>query len=349
MTEPTARSRALGRALRALAHLPEPLHRVVRGPVARNARGDELDRDLRLLCRLEALQSQELAGREVGRARRDFVDSCAVVEGEAPALAETVDTTLPGPRGPIRVRWYAPLGAVDRALVYLHGGGWVVGDLRTHDVVCRTLAAEGRQVVVAVDYALAPEHPYPHGLQDALAAFVHLRGELAARGISRVGIGGDSAGGNLAAAACLALRDRGLPQPDVQLLVYPATDLRKLGASHREFAAGYLLTSDSIDWYLARYGVDVCDPRASVLLEPDLTGLAPAVVATAGFDPLRDEGEAYAARLAEAGVPVADLRFGALLHGFFSMGALPSCRRAVSDVVRAVDATRSRPTPPRRG
>lgn len=341
MSEPRARARRLARLIPLSLRVPEPLHRRLRGAPARNARGDTLDRDLRLLCRLERLQRQALTGLDAPTARRRFVDSTAIVEGPAPSLAETVDTTVPGPRGPIRVRWYHPPSPTDRALVYLHGGGWVVGDLRSHDVVCRWLASEGRQTVVAVDYALAPEAPFPAGLHDATAAFLATRAALGARGVTRVGIGGDSAGGNLACAVCLALRDLGAPQPDLQLLVYPATDLRRLAASHREFAEGYLLTSASIDWYLSHYGADPLDPRASVSLA-DLSGLAPAVVATAGFDPLRDEGEVLAERLAAAGVPVVDLRFGSLLHGFFSMWSLPACREASRQVIRAADPLRGR-------
>jgi acetyl esterase len=338
MVEPSRRARRLTTALRALVALPEALHRALRGGRLVNDRGEVLDRDLRLLCRLEGLQRQDLTHRTEAEARRGFVDSTSIVEGEPAALAETMDATVQGPRGAVRVRWYLPAAPTTRALVYLHGGGWVVGDLRTHDAVCRWLAAEGRRIVVAVDYGLAPEAPFPAGLEDATEAFLALRVQLAARGVEAVEIGGDSAGGNLSAAVCLALKARGLPQPSRQLLVYPVTDLRKNTRSHELFGEGYLLTSTSIDWYLARYGADRLDARASVLLAPDLTGLAPAVVVTAGFDPLRDEGEAYAVRLAAAGVPTVDLRLGTQLHGFLSMRSLPGCREAAARVLHALDA-----------
>jgi acetyl esterase len=243
----------------------------------------------------------------------------------------------------VRVRVYRPSAEGPLpVLVYAHGGGWCAGDLDTHDTICRRLATDGGQIVVAVDYRRAPEHRYPAGHEDLLSAWrwveqhaVELGGEP-----ERVAIGGDSAGGNLAAAVCLSLRESGAAQPAFQWLVYPATDLRCGSASHREFGEGYVLTAAAIQWYLARYGADPTDPRASVLLAADLRGLAPAIIATAGFDPLRDEGEAYAERLRVAGVQVEEHRFPGLVHGFLAMdGVLPSCERAVA---RLVEATRRR-------
>ncbi|MEQ1572356.1 MAG: alpha/beta hydrolase, partial [Myxococcota bacterium] len=186
------------------------------------------------------------------------------------------------------------------------------------------LCVEGACVVVAVDYPLAPEHPFPQGLEAATATYgwvvanaARFEGDPA-----RVAIGGDSAGGNLAAAVCLRLRDRGLAQPAFQLLLYPATDLRCVSASYHALGEGYLLTKDAIAWYLDHLGADPLDPRASVLLEPELRGLAPAIVTTAGFDPLRDDGEQYAARLRDAGVEVDELPFPSMVHGFYAMDGM---------------------------
>jgi acetyl esterase len=241
--------------------------------------------------------------------------------------------------GGVPARLYAPSADGPLPLiVYAHGGGWCAGDLRSHEGWCRRLAHEGRQAVLALHYRLAPEHPYPAGLGDVVAALLWAREHAAELGAdpARIAIGGDSAGGNLSAAACLVLRDRDLPQPAFQLLVYPGCDLRRCTESYRTLGQGFLLTRDSIDWYLGHYGADPQDPRASVVLEPDLRGLAPAIVATAGFDPLRDEGETYARRLAEAGVRVDARSFPSLVHGFLALdGVVPAADHAVSALASA--------------
>lgn len=323
--------------LRMLQRLPEPLHRLVRGAPVINDRGDRLERDVALLCRLERLESMDTDGLTPKQARRRLTHGIGVVEGPERPVASLHDLTVPGPRGPIRVRAYDPKTEGDRPLlIFLHGGGWVVGDLRSHDRAARRLAVDGDQIVLSVDYGLAPEAPFPHGLEDVLAVIRWAREHEDALGVlpGRIAIGGDSAGGNLSAAACLRLRDAGEPQPEFQLLIYPATDLRQLTDSYHRFGEGFVLSHAMMDFYLALYAAPVEDPRASVLLEPDLSGLAPAIVVTAGFDPLRDEGEAYAARLREAGVPVEEHRMPGQIHGFLNMDSLRTASAAV-DVIGA--------------
>jgi acetyl esterase len=334
---PAARERGLRTLLRAALALPEPLRRALRGPVRTNDRGDRLDPVLQVLCRLEALQPQDLEGRTPIDARRRLLGSTRIVEGPARAVARIERRRV----ADVPVCIYVPRRGSEPlpVLLYAHGGGWVCGDLRTHDRLCRRLAADAGQIVVSADYPLAPEAPYPAGLLALTDLLRAIRADAASFGgdPARVAVGGDSAGGNLSAAVCLALRDAGEPQPAFQLLLYPGLDLRCLSASYRLLGRDFLLTQDSIQWYIRHYGAASADPRASVLLEPDLTNLAPAVVVTAGFDPLRDDGEAYAARLAQAGVEVEALPFPSLLHGFLNMdGVCPAADRAAGAVVESV-------------
>ena len=206
-------------------------------------------------------------------------------------------------------------------LVYLHGGGWVVCDLDTHDNLCRFLAREAGMLVLSVDYRLAPEHRFPAAVDDSLAAFrfaVEQAAELGADSRA-VAIGGDSAGANLAAVVSQISVSEGGPVPSFTLSIYPVTDLSAKRRSYELFRDGFVLTEAHMDWYRAHYlGDDSLaeDPRASPLLVDDLSGLPPTYIATAGFDPLRDEGEEYARRLGEAGVPVALKRQPGLIHGF---------------------------------
>ncbi|MGB8651064.1 MAG: alpha/beta hydrolase [Mycobacteriales bacterium] len=239
-------------------------------------------------------------------------------------VASTEDVTYPAPEGDRPARVYRPdvPGPVPTVL-FVHGGGYVIGDLDTHDDHARLICAEVGAVVVSIDYRLAPEHPFPAGVEDAVAAFrwvVDAVPELGADP-SRLAVAGDSAGGNLAANVAIAARDLGLPLR-AQLLLYPSTDFvdSDTHASRVENAEGFFLTERDMRWFHDLYGADSADPRASVLAHPDLTGVAPAVVATAEHDPLRDEGEAYAAALQAAGVLVLTRRFPGLIHGFFGLG-----------------------------
>jgi len=270
---------------------------------------------------------------ELGAAAvREFYRETRGPLGAAPPEVARVEAVhAPGPGGVIPIRLYRPLGAgADErlpGLVYFHGGGWSFGDLDTHEVVCRELANLGRCAVASVDYRLAPEHKFPAAVDDAIAATGWLAREAGALGLDpdRIAVGGDSAGGNLAAVVALAARDAGAPRLAMQLLIYPATDMAADTPSHREFADGYVLTRDAILWSRGNYlrsPDDVVDWRASPLRAPDLARLPPAYLVTCGFDPLRDEGRAYAERLSAAGVPVTYECFEGMVHGFVTMGGV---------------------------
>jgi acetyl esterase len=248
--------------------------------------------------------------------------------------------------GPLRVRLYVPGGQPTEApaplLVYFHGGGWVIGDLDTHDGLCRFLADHSGCRVLSVDYRLAPEFPFPLPLEDAVAAFAWAHENAASLGAdpTRMAVGGDSAGGNISTALCLQNRDAGNPQPAMQLLLYPVTDAVGGQQSRDTYAEGFLLTREDMKWFEDHYipdGIDDADPRTSVMRAEDVSGLPPAYVATAGFDPLRDEGEIYAARMREAGVQVVLQRHAGMIHGFGNLTAIcPSARTAMLEVAGAL-------------
>jgi len=250
------------------------------------------------------------------------------VGGLPEPIAQVTDVELPGPAGPIPVRVYRP-DVCDRlpVVLFFHGGGWALGDLDSYESPCRALANASGCVVVSVAYRLAPEHKFPAGLQDCYAAtrYVVERSELINVDARHVVVAGDSAGANLAAAVCLMARDRGGPLIACQVLIYPVTDYSFDTGSYREMAEGYFLTRNEMAWfwglYLARES-DGHHPYASVLRMSDLRGLPPAVIVTAEYDPLRDEGEAYASRLHEAGVSVDLRRYAGMIHGFFAFPAL---------------------------
>jgi acetyl esterase len=244
------------------------------------------------------------------------------------------------------VRIYRPFGITNElpAVAYFHGGGWVTGDLDTHDGTCRLLAATAQVVVVAVDYRLAPEDPFPAGVDDAVAGYrwvVEHAAELGVRA-DRVGVMGDSAGGTLAAVVAQQVRGDGdVPAPAAQCLVYPATDAHMSSGSHESLAEGFFLTREDMHWFRGHYlpnEADWDDVRASPLLADDLAGLPPAVVVTAGFDPLRDEGNAYAAALSAAGVPVIARCYDDMVHGFFGMGVLPGGMATATEICAAMGA-----------
>ncbi len=250
---------------------------------------------------------------------------------------------VPVAGGAIGVRLYRPSDTRPLpALVFYHGGGWVIGDLYTHDGICRAIANAAGCVVASVDYRLAPERKYPAAFEDSYAALTWLAGHAPTLGVdsARLAVGGDSAGGNLAAAVALAVRDRRGPRLVLQLLIYPATAHSFDTVSYRENGEGYMLTREGMKWfwnhYLAR-PEDGRQPYASPLLAKDLGGLATALVITAEYDPLRDEGEAYAKRLAEAGVPVTNTRYPGLVHGFIRMiNVLDPAKRALDEVAAAL-------------
>ena len=260
-------------------------------------------------------------------------------------VARVEDRTIPGPAGEIPVRIYAPASADPLpVLVFYHGGGWVIGSLETHDGLCREIVDAARCMVVSVDYRLAPEHRFPAGVDDAYAAACWVSdhaGEIGADS-SRVAVGGDSAGGHLAAVTAMTARDRGTPPIVLQLLVYPALEYEFERPSMIENAEGYMLTADGMRWFY-RYTLndprEGDDPRVSPIRAESLTGLPPAFVITAEFDPLRDQGVAYAEALAAAGVPVTSTTYDGVFHGFFNMQAmLDTAKLAVGDAVVALRA-----------
>jgi acetyl esterase len=246
--------------------------------------------------------------------------------------------------GALALRFYRPRSGPDRlpATVYYHGGGFVIGNLASHDSVCRRLAVGSGSVVIAVDYRLAPEHPFPAAPTDACTAFrwVHRNAQELGIDAARIAVAGDSAGGNLAAVVCQTMRAERQPMPSFQLLLYPAVDLTRSSESYRTFADGYLLTARTMDWFVASYLTDAAqelDPRGSPLMTRELSGLPPAHVTTAGFDPLRDEGEAYATGLMAAGVPTTARCYESLIHGYMGLGGLSDASaHALDDATQAL-------------
>ena len=284
-------------------------------------------------------------GRSVEQAREENREGVPIVVGPPRPMARAEEIAIPGPGGEMPARLYVALGAPRPPrplLVYYHGGGWVIGDLETHDGVCRFLAEHAGCRVLSIEYRLAPEHPFPAPVEDALAAFEWAAAHAADLGAdpTRIAVGGDSAGANLATGVCLQTRDREGARPAMQLLLYPPTDVVGEQPSRETFAEGFLLTRNDMRWFEDHYlpdGCDAEDPRASMMRAPDVSGLPPAYVATAGFDPLRDEAEVYAGRMREAGVKVALQRYPNLIHGFANLTAIcPSARTAMLEVAGAL-------------
>jgi acetyl esterase len=272
----------------------------------------------------------------VRAAARGFID----LQGDAVSLHAVTNQTVPGPASDIPIRVYSPSQSRDLpVVVYFHGGGWVFGDLDIADKPCRQLARAAGAVVVSVDYRRAPEDRYPAAVDDCYAATAWVAEHATEFGADpgRLAVAGDSAGGNLAAAVALASRDRGGPAVDAQLLLYPITDFDFSTGSYTENGEGYLLTRGSMQWFWAHYlGAQDLDkdPYACPARADNLSGLPRAYVATAEYDPLRDEGEAYARALQAAGVPVTARRFDGLVHGFlWTLGAVPSGASVIQDMV----------------
>lgn len=281
-------------------------------------------------------------------AREGMRKSREILQPDPPQMSDVRDLTCPGPAGPIKLRLYRPASAkagdILPVLVFYHGGGWVIGDLDTHDVLARQLAASSGVAVVAVDYRLAPEHRFPAAVDDSFAATRWVADNGKALGIdpSRLAIGGDSAGGNLAAVVALMARDKGGLVIRYQLLIYPATDTSQTQVSHTENAAVLPLTKQAMDWFWAHYmgGQDgTQDYRASPLMAPSLINLPPAYVITVGYDVLRDEGLDYADKLEAARVGVTRKHYPGQIHGFISMGRIiKDANSAVADAGAALKA-----------
>jgi len=325
--------RLVQRTTRSAAGLTALVTRGLGAPRPVNDRGVELDPECHGLLTLEGLVMPRLDTFGAERGRVEMRRKTWLADVPFEMLHRVEDRTIDGPRGRIGVRIYTPRpGHGDEpAVLFFHGGGFVLGDLDSHDRVCRSFARQVDATVIAVDYRLAPEHPLPEGVEDCAAAFRWVYAQADHLGIdpTRIAVAGDSAGGNLSAVTCQVLRDEGHPLPCFQLLIYPSTDMTRSMPSHETFARGYFLEKATIDWFVAQYLTDPrdeLDPRGSPLLAESLEGLPPAHVAVAGFDPLRDEGEAYARKLREAGVPTTLRCYGSLVHGFFNMGGI--CRAA---------------------
>ena len=290
-----------------------------------------------LLERFASSPAPALDSLSVSEARRSYREGRLALAPPPAPMEEARDFFIPGAAGDIKARYYRPLGedsgATLPAAIYFHGGGWTCGDLDTHDSVCRGIAVHGRCAVIAIDYRMGPEHKFPAAVEDAIAAGKWVSANAGSLQVdaSRLAVAGESAGGNLAAVAAIALRDSG-PAVAMQVLVYPVVDQAGDTDSLRRFARGYSLTVDLLRWYQAQYlrdERDRTDWRASPLLARDHSRLPPAYIVTAGFDPLLDEGKAYADRLEQAGVSVVYECFEGMFHGFLPMGrALAAARHA---------------------
>lgn len=329
--------------LRKLLTLPAPLLRVMAGGGVVYQGGRTLDPRFQFLA-AQARGAPPMTAMTPEEARRASVQGLAAVAGEPEPGVRTEPVTIEGPDGPIPARAYRPEVQDPAAplLVYAHMGGGVIGDLEMNHAFCGVLAHVARCPVLSVDYRLAPEHRFPAGLEDVLAAYRWARENAARFGAPEglAAVGGDSMGGGFAAVACQEMKRLGEAQPALQLLVYPVVDVACESASMTIYADAFPLTRAKMDWFIGHYigpGDDPSDPRLSPLRSPDLSGLAPAVVVTAGFDPLLDQGEAYARRLREAGVPVAYRCYDSLAHGFTAFtGAVPCADVAAREVAGLV-------------
>lgn len=336
-------TRVMGVGSRVLTSLPAPLLKLAGG--RKNKDGNILDADVAATLRaLSLIHGKQYWDVSIAEARQMIDDEAFMGGGKPPTVGSVTEHYVRG----VRVRHYRPSGAEspERALptvVYFHGGGWTLGSLDSHDSTCRWLCNRAEVAVISVDYRLAPEHPFPAGFDDAHAVTdaALTEGEIAGVDAQRVAVAGDSAGGNLATAVCLRRRDEKKPQPALQVLIVPVTSLAKPRTqSYHEFSQGLFLTADQMDWYEKQYvqrADDVHSPYVSPLMADDVSGLAPAYIAVAGFDPLRDEGELYAKKLGEQGVAVTLRRHAGLVHPFAnSTGIWANARRAMDEVVGAV-------------
>jgi acetyl esterase len=333
-----------GMAANLALHMPISWINILAGPPV-TVDGRTLDGRTQWFLQLLARSGQKpLSQLGIAKARSEFDAFQAIMGGRPAPIGEIVDRTIGTPDGRMRVRIYRPAGSVARLLpviLYYHGGGWVIGSPEGYDLPCRFFCARTGCAVVSVDYRRAPEHKFPAAVDDAVTAFRWLAANATALGFdpARIVVAGDSAGGTLA--AVVAQQMRGQPDaPCLQWLIYPATDLAGATHSHQSCGQGFLLTDADMQWFVDNYLPDrsaAADPRISPLRASDLAGLPPALIYTAGFDPLRDEGQAYADRLVAAGVKTVHREFAPLIHGFIGMrGALQDAARAMDEMVAGV-------------
>lgn len=335
------------RVAKSLSRLPPGTLRALAGKEIRSPEGFLLDPQVQVILRLsEALGHSDWSRLGVHRARRSMDASSRILRARPEGALDVHDRWIRSNGGVVRVRVYRPRGAETAGaalpvVVFYHGGGFVLGGLSSHDGECRAIALGVNAVVVAVDYRLAPEHPFPTAVDDGVAAYLWAAENAASLGgdPARIAVAGDSAGGNIAAVVSRDLRDHER-RPVFQCLVYPAVDFTRAMPSHEHFREGFFLTGKSMDWFLESYmppGVSWTHPRASPLFADDHAGLPPALVVTAGFDPLRDEGRAYAEALAAAGVRVEHRCYEGMVHGFFSMSdGIPAAGEALRDVIASL-------------
>jgi len=330
-------------AVRTLLSLPAPVLRLMSGGGVVYRGGRTLDPRLQFLA-AQAKKAPPMQSLSVEEARRGEATAIAQVAGDPEPGVRWEDLTVPGAAGDIPARAYRPEVQDPSAplMVWAHMGGGVIGSIETTHVFCTLLARIARAPVLSVDYRLSPEHRFPAALEDVLAAYRWGRDTAGRFGApeGRAAIGGDSMGGNLAAIVCQELRNAGEPQPALQLLVYPCTDVASQSASMQTYGDAFPLSRPMMDWFMGHYlgpGDDPADPRLSPLRARSLKGLAPAVVATAGFDPLVDQGEAYARKLRDAGVPVVYRCYDSLAHAFTAFtGAVPAADVACREIAGLV-------------
>ena len=297
------------------------------------------------LDQMKAVGGPKMSEMTPAAARETFAQMMQLVGPRDVPVGKTENRMIPGPAGEIPVRIYTPVGGNNElmpALVYYHGGGFVIGNLDTHDGLCRLLANDGNFRVIAVDYRLAPEHKFPAALDDAFAALDWVMTNAPDIGVdaNRVAVGGDSAGGALAAGVAQLAKAKGGMPLDAQLLMFPVTQVGEQTGSLREFAVGYFLEKDTLDWFYASYlpaNADRSDPKISPLRARDLSGLPPAYVMLGGFDPLHDEGMQYADRLRAAGVPVTVADHSDMVHCFiYLQSVLPQAHEALATAAKAI-------------
>ncbi len=327
---------------RALLNMHPAALRILAGkPVVRD--GQTLDPQLQLMLRLQKLRGKAALGATTPAEERRMMNAqTRVLEPVGPDLAKVEDISLAGGVDPVPARVYYPDGLRQPApaMVFYHGGGFVIGSLDSHDGPCRVIAAKAQCIVISVDYRLAPEHRAPAGVGDAIAAFRDIAARADEFGIDskRIAVSGDSAGGNLAAVVAQNTADDTV-SPCFQLLFYPTVDFARDSASVLSLAEGFLLEKSSMDWFRGHYiddATNTADPMVSPIYG-DVTGVAPAFVITAGFDPLRDEGEAYARKLMDAGVATQQERYPSMIHGFLNVaGAVDGARQALDDAIAAL-------------
>jgi acetyl esterase len=314
---------AKARVVRTVFALPRPVRRLLAGPPLR-IDGQEMALDAQLAIALKNRSGTDVFDGAVEEARARYDEAPRLIGYQSPVPVATREIAIPADHGEVPATLYTPADVPEPSglLVYFHGGGFSVGSRLSHDPIARYLASHAGARVLSVEYRRAPEHQFPEPVDDALAAFEYARDHACDLGAdpARVGIGGDSAGGNLAAVTAQQAVQRGGGAPSFQLLIYPATDLSTRRPSRDLFAEGSTFTDRNIQWVMANYipaGTDLTDPRLSPQ-HGDVTGLPPAYIASAGFDPVRDDGEAYAEKLRAGGIPVALTRQADLPHGYLS-------------------------------